>query len=71
MKTRELEKLRKKLPRKWRTELWRRLNRYSLSAINQVMRGDYNNDEIIDAAIELAEEHQAALKSRKEKLESL
>jgi DNA replication protein DnaD len=71
MRTKELEKLKSKLPRKWRTELWRRLGKYSISAINQVMRGDYNNDEIIDAALGLAEEHQATLKARKEKLSSL
>jgi hypothetical protein len=71
MKTRELDKLRKKLPKRFRIILWKRLNKYSLSAINQVLTGVYDNTEIIDAAILLAEEHQNDLKSRSEKINSL
>lgn len=71
MKTKELEKLKSKLPKKYRETLWQRLNKYSISSINAVLRGDYNNIEIIDAAIQLAEEHQNALKSRSEKINSL
>lgn len=71
MKSRELDKLREKLPRKARLILWKRLNKYSLSAINQVLTGVYNNQEILDAAIQLAEEHQNDLKSRSEKISSL
>lgn len=71
MTTRELEKLRKKMPSGWNTLLWKRLNNHSFSAIYRVLNGDYNNDEIIDAALELAEEHQAHIKARKDKLDSL
>jgi hypothetical protein len=71
MKTKELDKLKKKLPKKWRLLLWTRLNKYSISTINQVLRGDFNNTEIIDAAIQLAEEHQTELKSRSEKISGL
>lgn len=71
MTTRELDKLRSKLPRGWRMELWRRLGKHSVSAIHHVLRGEYHNDEILDAAIELAEEYQATLRARKEKLSSL
>jgi hypothetical protein len=70
MKTRELDKLKSKLPRGWRIELWKRTGS-SLSAIDAVMRGDYNNTIIIDAAILLAEEHQNDLKARSEKIDSL
>jgi hypothetical protein len=71
MKTRELDKLKSKLPKKYRETLWQRLNKYSISSINAVLRGDFENTEIIDAAILLAEEHQNELKSRVEKINSL
>jgi hypothetical protein len=71
MKTRELDKLKSKLPKKYREILWQRLNKYSISSINAVLRGDYDNTEIIDAAIQLAAEHQTELKSRSEKISSL
>jgi hypothetical protein len=70
MKTKELDKLKKKLPRGYRIELWKRTG-CSLAAIDSVLRGDYNNAVIIDAAILLAEEHQNDLKSRSEKINSL
>jgi hypothetical protein len=35
------------------------------------MHGSYNNDEIIDCAIKLAEEYKASLKFREERLKSL
>jgi hypothetical protein len=59
------------MPRGWAVELWKRLNRYSLASIRAVLRGDFNNDEIIDAAIALAEEYQNELTARKEKINSL
>lgn len=72
MTIRELNKVVKKMPRGWREQLHKRLNgKHSVSAIHHVMRGAYNNDEIIDSAIELAEEYQASLKSRSERLKSL
>ncbi len=71
MKTRELDKLKGKLPKKYRDILWKRLNKYSISSINAVLRGDFDNVEIIDAAIQLAEEHQNELKARSEKINSL
>lgn len=71
MTTKDLDKLKSKLPKKYRIILWRRLNKYSLSAISSVLRGDYNNNEIIDAAIQLAEEHQNELTQYSEKIKSL
>ncbi|HNX37507.1 MAG TPA: hypothetical protein PKI15_04035 [Candidatus Cloacimonadota bacterium] len=71
MTTGELEKLRSKLPKRYRMILWQRLNRYSLSAISSVLRGDYNNTEIIDAAIQLAEEHQNEISMHSRKIENL
>jgi hypothetical protein len=71
MTTRELDKLKDKLPHGYRITIWKRLNNVSLSAIDKVMRGDYNNTIIMNAAIELAEEHQAELKAQTEKIQSL
>ncbi len=72
MTLKELRKLKKRMPRGWRAEMLKRLNdRHSKSAIDAVMRGDYNNDEIIDTAIQLAEENKAKVIARKEKLSSL
>jgi hypothetical protein len=71
MTTRELSKLKKKLPRGWREEMKKRLPNNSKSAIHQVMSGSYNNDKIIDCAIQLAQEYQESIKARKEKLDSL
>jgi nitrous oxidase accessory protein NosD len=71
MTTRDLDKLKKKLPKGYSIMLWKRLNKYSVSAINRVLRGDYQNNIIIDEAIRLAEEHQAELKGRSEKISLL
>jgi hypothetical protein len=71
MTTRELDKLKKNLPRKYRTILWQRIGNVSISAIDKVMRGDYNNDVIIEAAIKLARETQARSKRLKEEVKSL
>jgi hypothetical protein len=70
MTSRELDKLKSKLPRGYRMELWKRTT-CSIAAIDSVLRGDYNNTAIIDAAILLAEEYQNELKSRSEKINSL
>ena len=71
MKTRELDKLKSKLPKRYRMTLWKRLSNVSLEDIDKVLRGDSNNDRILKAAIELAEEHQNDLKSRSEKISTL
>jgi hypothetical protein len=72
----ELSKLKSKLPSKYLVTLQKRLNqkrirKYSLSAISQVLSGTYNNYEIIDAAIKLAEEYKEELRLRAEKIQSL
>jgi hypothetical protein len=71
LKTRELDKLRSKLPPKYDKILIQRLSKHSISAIQKVLIGVYHNSEIIDAAIQLAEEHQNELKSRSEKISLL
>jgi hypothetical protein len=71
MTTRELDKLKSKLPLKYMEELTRRLSDHSISAIRAVLRGDYYNKVIIDEAIALAEEHQNELKMQKEKISQL
>lgn len=70
MKSKELDKLKSKLPRGYRLELWHRTG-CSIAAIDSVLRGDYSNTVIIDAAILLAEEYQNDLKSRSEKINQL
>jgi hypothetical protein len=71
MTTRDLDKLKSKLPKKYRIELWKKLNNVSLSAIDKVLRGDYQNELILNAAIQMAEEYQANQKDLKEKINSL
>lgn len=71
MKTRELDKLKNKLPEDYEIILWRQLNNCTLKNISRVLNGDLKNDKILDAAIRLAEEHQNELKSRLEKINSL
>lgn len=71
MKSRELEKLKSKLPKKgYRIELWKRTG-CSMKAIDAVLKGEYENTTIIDAAIELAAEYQDSLKTQTEKINSL
>jgi hypothetical protein len=71
MTTRELDKLKSKLPRGFRMILRKRIGNVSISAIDKVMRGDYNNDIIIEAAINLAQETQARSQRLKEEVKSL
>jgi hypothetical protein len=71
MTTRDLDKLKSKLPKRYRIILWKKLNTVSISAIDKVLRGDYENDLILNAAILLAEEYQASQKELKEKINSL
>lgn len=71
MTSRDLVKLKSKLPKKYRIILYSRLNKYSLSAISSVLRGDYNNNEILDAAIQLAKEYQNELEQYSKKIELL
>lgn len=71
MKTKELDKIKKKLPRGYRMILWKRLDKYSISTIDSVLRGDFNNEIILDTAIQLAEEYQNTIKERLEKINSL
>ncbi len=67
----EYDKLKLKLPKRYRLILRKRLNKYSLSAISSVLRGAYVNNEIIDAAIQLAEEYQNELQKYSKKIEQL
>jgi hypothetical protein len=71
MTTRDLDKLKSKLPKRYRIELWKKLSNVSLSAIDKVLRGDYQNDIILNAAIQMAEDYQASQKEIKEKISSL
>jgi hypothetical protein len=71
LKTRELDKLRSKLPPRYDKILIQRLSKHSISSIQKVLIGIYYNSEIIDAAIQLAEEYQNEEKIRREKISAL
>jgi len=68
---RQLEKLKDRLPRGYRRILWKSIGNVSMSTIDAVMRGDFFNQTIIDAAIELAERHQQESKERAERISAL
>lgn len=51
--------------------LWSTIGNVSMSTIDAVMRGDFFNQAIIDAAIELAEKTQQAMIERSEKISNL
>ena len=55
MTTKDLKKLRKNLPNKWRNTLSERTG-YSVSMIQQVLKGEKVNDDIIKEAVKLAKE---------------
>ena len=69
--SRQLEKLKSRLPRGYRMILWSTIGNVSMSTIDAVMRGDFFNQAIIDAAIELAEKTQQAMIERSEKISNL
>lgn len=70
MNKEDLIKLKRKLPRGYRTILHLKTG-VSKSSIDAVLRGEYNNDKVLTAAIALAEEHQTKLNSYSEKINSL
>lgn len=69
--SRQLEKLKSRLPRGYRMILWSTIGNVSMSTIDAVMRGDFFNQTVIDAAIELAEKTQQAMTERSEKISNL
>jgi hypothetical protein len=75
MKTRDLEKLKSKLPKRWTMILWQRLNIYSIKDIKNALNGDFKGDSsdniIIEAAVRLAQETEAKNRILKEKINSL
>ncbi len=65
-----LEKLKKRLPAKWARQL--SLNTgFAKVTILKVMNGEYDNDIIFDAAIELAEENERKIILRQSKIDKL
>ena len=69
--SRQLERLKSRLPRGYRMILWSTIGNVSMSTIDAVMRGDFFNQAVIDAAIELAEKTQQAMAERSEKISNL
>ena len=65
-----LEKLKKRLPAKW-AKLLSLKTGFAKVSIIKVMSGEYDNDNIIDAAIELAEENKKKLILRQTKIDML
>ena len=51
--------------------LWRSVGNVSMSTIDAVMRGDFFNQTVIDAAIDLAEKTRQAMSERSEKISNL
>lgn len=66
----ELRKLRKKLPKDYRSRIAEKTG-LSSDYVYRVLIGERQNEKIIDAAIVLAEKHQAVLESRKEAVKKL
>ena len=69
--SRQIEKLKSRLPRGYRHILWKSIGNVSMSTIDAVMRGDFFNQTIIDAAIDLAEKTRQAMSERSEKISNL
>lgn len=70
MTKKELQKLRKKMPPKYRETLSIKFG-VTEGYIDQLLRGDKNNIEIIEEAIKMAQIHQEFLKSQKDKIKKL
>ena len=66
----DLLNLKTKLPRGARKTL-AEITGKSVQTIDGVLAGRFENDEVVEAAITLAEEHQLRLKSLSEKINSL
>lgn len=65
------ENLRKNLPNDYIKRIYERMNKkYSWSMIQKTLYGERNNDEIIEAAIQLAEETKAEKIQKKLDLEN-
>jgi hypothetical protein len=63
MNKQELIQLRNKLPRKSYQRIADSTGK-SYRSVIEVLRGTFNNDDIIDEAYRIAKEHQSRLKSR-------
>lgn len=70
MNDKELNKLRNKLPRGYRKMIADTTGKH-MNTVAAVLKGKYFNQEIIEAAISLAAEHQEALKKQRELIKSL
>jgi septin family protein len=66
----DLIKLKTALPKNHLVEL-HKITKYSKTYIWQVLAGERENDQIIDAAIELAKENKEKIESRKSELANL
>lgn len=66
----ELIKLKEKLPKGFRQRL-ASITGYSVRSIDGVLAGQFLNEEILRAAIAMAEEYQSELKKLSEKINSL
>jgi hypothetical protein len=70
MGTDDLIKLRGKLPNNWSKMISERTGA-SIPAVYRVMRGDYVNHEIIDAALEIAAEYKQRQETRTKLLKKI
>jgi uncharacterized protein YaaW (UPF0174 family) len=68
----DLQKIKENLPSSYVNTLYEKLDgRKSRSLIEKVLRGDRNNDDIIEAAVELAHETQLKKAALKERINTL
>lgn len=70
MTEKELIKLRKKLPKGYRETLSERFD-ITTGYIDQILRGEKERLDVIDAAIEIAEAHKQYLANQKRKIKQL
>ena len=66
----ELKKLKSSLPRGSRKIIAERTGKH-ISAVDQVLRGEFFNQEIIDLALAIAEEHRRNLNLKLQRIKSL
>jgi hypothetical protein len=70
MTYKERLKLRKRLPADGSSQI-SKATKFTQAYVNMVLKGTRSNNQIIDKAIEIANEHQEYLKNNKQKLSNL
>ncbi len=70
--TEKLKMIKENLPQYHLKRLFQNLNgKYSISLIEKVLNGKRNNEEVLEAAVELAHQHQARKTALQERIASI